>query len=331
MNISIVGTGLIGTSIGLALKAARVKATIVGTDKNYDAANKARKRGALDKAERRLRRAVEDAELVILATPTIAIGEILEYVGPYLAEDCVVTDTASSKGPVLVWADQYLPRSVHFVGGHPIAGKDKSGPDEADANLFQECTYCIVPSRGSSQKAVGTVVQMVERIGAKPYFLNAEEHDSYAAVVTHLPALLSAALMKCVSRSPSWPDIAKVAAPTYKSFTSLASTNPEMNRDMCATNPEGIIHWIDEFVRELQQVRELLASDDDSLKPLDTLFTSAQEERTRWLSGALAHRGQGPVLEGHSLGDQMGELLMGRKLMEMYKRTIRRTEKRDQR
>jgi len=330
VKISIVGTGLIGTSLGLALKASKVKATVVGTDKNYDAANKARKRGALDKAERRLLSAVEGAELVILAAPTMAIGEILEYTGPRLAQDCVVTDTASSKGSVLAWADQYLPSSVHFVGGHPIAGKETSGPDEADANLFKECTYCIVPSQGSSQKAVRTVVEMVERVGAKPFFLNAEEHDSYAAAVTHLPALLSAALMKCTSQSPSWPDIAKVAAPRYKSFTSLASINPEVNRDICATNPQGIVHWIDEFVQELSQLRELLASDDDSLEPLNSLFTGAWQERVRWLSGALAYRQESSPLEGHSFGDQMGELLMGRRLLDMYKRTVRRTEKRDQ-
>lgn len=322
MNITIVGTGLIGTSVGMALKASKVDATIVGTDKHFDNAVKAQKRGALDKAERRLMNAIDGAHVVIIATPVMAIKQTLELIGPELAEGAVVTDTGSTKGSVMAWAREYLPRGVNFVGGHPMAGKETSGPEAAEATLFKGRRWCVIPGKGASEDAVSIVVELVKGMGAIPFYLDVSEHDSFVAAVSHLPMLLSSALVYCTSKSPSWVDISRLAASGYRDVTRLASGDPEMHRDICLTNTVGISHWIDAFIEELQRVKSIIVRE-DSEKELKEFFEGAWENREKWLQGAVTAGQPSPGLQGVSFGQQMGEMFFGTKLMEAQKRLFR--------
>ena len=325
MNITIIGTGLIGTSVGLALKASKLDATIVGTDKHFDSAVKAQKRGALDKAERRLMNAIEGAHVVIIATPVMAIKQVLELIGPELGEGTVVTDTGSTKGSVLAWAREYLPPTVHFVGGHPMAGKETTGPEAAEATLFKGRRWCVLPGKGASEDAVSVVVELVKAMGAVPYYLDVSEHDSFVAAVSHLPMLLSSALVYCTSKSASWVDISRLAATGYKDVTRLASGDPEMHRDICVTNAVGISHWIDAFIEELQRVKGIIVREDNE-KELKEFFDGAWENRERWLHGAVTAGQDVPSTQGMSFGQQMGEMFMGSKLMEAQKRLFRDTD-----
>jgi len=329
MKIAIVGTGLIGTSLGLALKAAKVKATVVGTDGSFGTASKAQKRGAFDKTERRLASAVRDAEIVVLAIPVMAMRETMEFIGTELVEGCVVTDTGSTKEAVLSWAEQELPSTVHFVGGHPLVWTVGSGPEYALADLFQGHPYCIVPSRRASESAVGTVAKLAEWVGAKPFFMNADEHDSYAAGVSQLPVLLSAALVRCTSRSPTWEDISKLAEHGYAAFTSLCTSAPDVNRDMCVSNPERTAAWIDRFIQELLEIREVLANGaDDVAEQLGKLFSGAWDERLRWTSGRVT-RVQGSFEDIPSFGEMALELIIPRKFIERYKKGLQRTKEKE--
>ena len=201
-KITIIGTGLIGTSLGMALKKAQVKAEIVGSDRDRGVANRAQKMGGADSTEPNPLRAVRDARIVVLATPIRAIEEVMKLIGPELEDGCVVTDTGSTKVSVLQWAEENLPSNVSFVGGHPMAGKEESGPDAAQVDLFQGATYCLIPARNTGQDALGTVVNLVEAIGAKPYFIDPVEHDSYVGAVSHLPMILSTVLTRLTSSSP---------------------------------------------------------------------------------------------------------------------------------
>ena len=130
-KITIIGTGLIGTSLGMALKKAQIKAEIVGSDRDRGIANRAQKMGGADSTESNPIRAVKGAKVVVIATPIMTIEEIMKLIGPELDEGCVVTDTGSTKASVLKWAEEHLPSKVSFVGGHPMAGKEISGPDAA--------------------------------------------------------------------------------------------------------------------------------------------------------------------------------------------------------
>ncbi|GAG20296.1 unnamed protein product, partial [marine sediment metagenome] len=142
-RVAIIGLGLIGGSIGLALKRTGPGETeLVGYVRSPEAADKALRLAVVDRVEDDLRVAVDKADIVILATPVMAIKEILAQIGPHLPYGCVVTDTASTKAKVMEWAEEYLPPTVDFIGGHPMAGKEFSGIEAAEASLFEGCIYC---------------------------------------------------------------------------------------------------------------------------------------------------------------------------------------------
>ena len=279
--VAIIGLGLIGGSIGLALKGGEPEAVeLVGYARRPETADRARQLGAIDRVEHSLPSAVGKADLVILATPTMSIKEILSQVGPHLPAGCVVTDVASTKVQVMQWAEESLPQSVSFVGGHPMAGKELSGIEVADADLFKGCAYCIVPGRSASEAAVQTVVDLAHKVGARHVLLNAAEHDQFVAGISHLPLILASALVMATTQSPHWPKMSDVAATGYQSATRLASQHPRMNRDICLTNGENIVAWIDELTKELQRFRSLIAEGDLGL---EEAFEEARQARNAWI------------------------------------------------
>ncbi len=321
-RISIVGLGLIGTSIGMALKAAKNKdLQIVGHDREPTTARAAKSRGAANSVEWSLPACVDGADMVIIAVPVLAIKEVMEQIAPHLPEDCVVTDTGSTKQQVLEWAQDLLPPSAHFIGGHPMAGKEESGPAAADPALFKGATYCVLPSIQAAKWAVRAVLSLVETLGAKPYFIDPQEHDSYVAAVSHLPIALSAALVAATSESPSWAEIARLAASGYRDVSRLASGDPEMNRDICMTNANEISMWIDRAVLKLLELKRGLNERDE--ESVARLFAGVFEEREKLIAGAIRPVDSSPELP--SMGDNMralfvGDLLArkGRDLMERY-------------
>ncbi|MBN2099467.1 MAG: prephenate dehydrogenase/arogenate dehydrogenase family protein [Dehalococcoidia bacterium] len=280
-RVAIIGLGLIGGSVGLALKRAESEAVeLVGYARRPETADRARQLGAIDRIESTLASAVDKADLVVLATPTMSIKEILSQIGPHLPAACAVTDVASTKVQVMQWAEESLPQGVSFVGGHPMAGKELSGIEIADADLFKGCTYCIVPGRGASEAAVQMVVDLVHKVGARHVILNAAEHDRFVAGISHLPLILASALVMATTQSPQWPKMADFAATGYQSTTRLASQHPRMNRDICLTNGENIVAWIDELTKELQRFRTLIAEGDLGL---EQAFERAWQARNAWI------------------------------------------------
>lgn len=280
-RIAIIGLGLIGGSIGLALKRAGSDGVeLVGYARRPETADRALQLGAIDRVEGSLASAVDKAALVILAIPTMSVKEILSQIGSHLPAGSVVTDVASTKVQVMKWAEESLPPGVSFVGGHPMAGKELSGIEVADADLFRGCTYCIVPGRGASDDAVQTIVDLVHKVGARHVFVNAAEHDQFVAGISHLPLILASALVMATTKSPQWSKMSEVAATGYQGATRLASQHPRMNRDICLTNGENIVSWIDDFAKELQRFRGLIAEGDLGL---EQAFDKARQARNAWI------------------------------------------------
>ena len=329
-KIAIVGTGLIGTSIALGLKQAKVQnLELVGTDFERKSRDGAQKRKAFDRMVVAFAAAARDADIVVIATPVMAMRDVLETIAPYLQEGCIVTDVGSSKRVVLEWAEELLPKSVDFVGGHPMAGKESSGPEAADAGLFRGKAYCIIPGARASNQAVSEVTALAEALGATPYFIGAEEHDSYVAAVSHLPFMLSVALVGCTSKSANWGDIAQLASTGYRDLSRLASGDPVMHRDICVTNPEAILAWTDSFIRELYEMRKLLANEEGDAHGPDgeairQVFQEASDARARLLAGAVnpSARSQAVLPEIPSFTENFGRLLLGTKIMEAQKRVF---------
>lgn len=278
-RMAIIGLGLIGGSMGLALRKAKKNGEVVGFARRPEVASRAIERGAVDRAEESLNSAVKGADLVLIATPVIAMKAILAEIGGSLNPGCIVTDVASTKAQVMGWAAEALPPSISFIGGHPMAGKETSGIEAADADLFLGCTYCLIPGARATKEAIDTVADLVKKIGAKPLFIEASEHDSLVAAISHLPIIISTALVSMATKSPSWPEMAKLAATGFRDLTRLASGSPQMSRDICLTNKEPILRWLDEYIHELERFRRLVSSDEG----LEEAFDRAREARQGWL------------------------------------------------
>ena len=311
-RITIIGTGFMGSSMGMALREAyRGKAEIVGYDATTKVHNRAKKSGAVDKAEWNLDKAVAGAGIVILAVPAMATREIFEAIGPHLADGTSVTDMASTKREICTWAEELLPGSVGFVGGHPLAGAGLSGAESAVPTLFRGASYALVTPPTTPQWAVKTVVRLVEDVGAKPFFIDKEEHDSYVAATGHLPAIVSTALMAAAAKSPSWREISRFAADEFRDLSRLASIDPEISLGLCRTNPDMIIYWVTQMIEELEDFRAMIdhESRNEPDGPLMNTFVNAWEARARWTAG-IDPVGF-PRQEIPSVGEGMLQLLLG--------------------
>ena len=283
VRIAIIGLGLIGGSIGLGLKQINEPGwEIVGYVRRSEVASVALKLGAVDKVEMNLECAVKEADLVIIATPVLTIREILSRIAHCLSPRCTITDTASTKLEVMKWAEDLLPPTVGFVGGHPMAGKETYGIQAAEAELFQRCIYCLTPADKTSPQAIDRVENIVRKLGATPFFVDAQEHDNLVAGISHLPMLLSAALVSATTRDVSWNKLSTLAASGYRGLTRLASGNPEVNAHICLSNKQAIIHWIDEYTKELARYRQLV---DVGGRQLEEALTEANRARREWLNG----------------------------------------------
>ena len=259
VQITIVGLGSIGTSMGLALRQADESLFIVGHDKEPRHASTAQKMKAVDKTNWNLLGACEGADLVILAIPMTAIEETLRAVAPYLKEGCVVTDSASLKGQVVQWAEELLPETVSFVGGNPVVVSSGTGPDAADADLFRESLYCITPASSVHPDAVSLVSSLVTLLGGQPYYLDPAEHDGLMAGVEHLPQALALALGRGTMQESVWREMRKLAGGSFERVTALLGEDPDALSSTLLANRDNVVRWLDAYSASLKAVRDLVA------------------------------------------------------------------------
>jgi prephenate dehydrogenase len=288
MHISIIGMGLIGTSLGLALRAANAHTSplgsvqVTGYDNHSGATRTARGRLAIDRQATTMAEAVSDAHLVVLATPVRAIQPILAQLASVLPAGTVVTDVASTKAQVCAWARALLPDTVDFVGGHPMAGREQAGGAAAAPELFQGAIYCLTPHPSARQHALDTVEALVTTVGARPYYIDPDEHDAYVAGVSHLPFLLSTILVEATGRSPGWKEMSLLAASGFRDISRLASGDVIMHRDICTTNQAALIRWINDTVSLLLDMREYLEQGDETR--IEAVLAHAKQVRDDWLA-----------------------------------------------
>jgi prephenate dehydrogenase len=163
-----------------------------------------------------------------------------------------------------------------------MAGREQSGPDAADPNLFRGAIYCLTPDPDTPRHAIETVEALVAAIGARPYYLDPVEHDAYVAGISHLPFVLSAALVGVTSRSPAWNEMAALAASGFRDISRLASGDAAMHRDICLTNRDALLRWLDETSALLDEYRAALEQHD--AERLHDLFEHARTVREAWLA-----------------------------------------------
>jgi prephenate dehydrogenase len=280
-RIAMLGLGLIGGSLGLALQRAGTARQIAGYDSNPDAAHRALARGAITHMYASPEEAVKQADMVILSTPILAMPELLERIAPQLKPGVLLTDTASTKRQILNWASALLPLNVVFVGGHPMAGSELSGIEAAEVGLFNDCAYCLTPTTQTPPEAITQLSTIVQRIGAHPIVLDAERHDRLVAGISHLPFVLSSALVQVLGKAEDWEDMRSLAAGGFRDMSRLAAGNPTMYRDICLTNKEPILDWLDALAWQLERIRSLIAMNDDDLEPYFAQAKSIREAAYR--------------------------------------------------
>lgn len=282
MRIAIIGLGLIGGSIGLSLnQSGWQQAEIVGYARRQEVGSLALELGAVHKIESSLQKTVNHANIVVIATPVLTIKDIFAEIADYLDTDSIVTDTASTKFQVMRWAETLLPKKTNFIGGHPMAGKEVSGISMARADLFQNCAYCLTPALQIRRTATEIVEEMVRRLGAVPLTIDAQQHDNLVAGISHLPLLLSVALVLATTKNPSWQQMSQLAASGYRDTTRLASGNPEVNAHICVTNQDAIVSWISLFCHELQSLGKLVAN--GNYNKIEKALSLACKARQEWL------------------------------------------------
>lgn len=322
-RVTIIGLGLIGGSIGLGLRrwgAANKSGNqpaleVTGFDTDLEQQQYAQKVKAIDRGAWDLTKAVADADIIVVATPVAAMKETFEAIAPLLRQGTTVTDVGSTKAEVLRWADEIFPAGIDFVGGHPMAGKTQS-IEGADADLFKGATWCVSPSVRASDEAVRNVLGMIAALNAESFFVDPVEHDGFVAGVSHLPFVLSSALMRTVSQNPSWRDMKTLTAGGFRDVSRLAAGSPTMHRDILLTNQEAVLRWLNEYISTLTDLRDTLVRDPEAAAPwLTDFFTQARDARAEWSTQTTREgellQGTGGELSSESMGQQVGRMLLG--------------------
>lgn len=273
-HVLIVGTGLIGASLGLALRQAKAAATVSGWDRSPQHADEALRRGALDAVRPDLN--AEGADLIVLATPVGAMPELLKRVAATAEPEAIVTDVGSVKAPLLV-AVAGMQRKPVFVGGHPMAGRAQSGPAAASADLFAGARWVLCPEPGDagSIAAAARLAALVTTVGATPVLLDAASHDRQVAAVSHLPQVASSALalagMAALGGDPAG---LALAAGGWRDTTRLAASDPEMWRDICLANRPALTAALTHYAACVERFAAAVAAGDG--EALLGLFRAAQ-------------------------------------------------------
>ncbi len=264
-RLAIIGLQLVGASLGMAVRQAKLFDQVVGYERDWSTSRRARKLGAVDKDFGSVEDAVRDADAVVLTVRPSLMREAFQEMAPLLKPGAVVSDTANTKSQVLRWADELLPRGVSFVGGHPLI--DDTNPDaDPSATLFAGRVYCLTPSVHANAPALEFMRRLVEAVGAEGYFLDLEEHDSFAAAVRQLPLVTAVALADLVTHSESWREISKIAGESFDQQVRLVTGDPGAYQDECFTNKENLGRWLDLYIARLRDMRQRVTAEDPDLE-----------------------------------------------------------------
>lgn len=287
---ALIGTGLIGGSIGLALRENKLVAQVTCYDRDPEAAVEAVACGAADAYAESASLAVKDADLVILAVPVLSTIEILKETLPALKDGVLITDVGSTKGSIMAAVEQLLPPSAAYIGGHPMAGSEEAGIKGADPGLLENAIYVLTPGPQTSPDAVENLSAMLERTGAQPLILDPLSHDRVVALVSHLPHITAAALVQSVAGAGDMELIRTLAAGGFRDSTRIALGNPEVWRDICISNRWALLSALKSFKASLDILEQHLT--EPNADAVQEYLLQARDYRK-----TIPHRGRGILPE----------------------------------
>lgn len=281
-RVAVIGVGLIGGSFALALKQAGACGHVVGAGRNAANVKLALERGILDSVAADAVAAAHGADLVLLAAPVAQFPKIFQDIGSVLNPKAVVTDGGSTKRDVIAAARKGLGRKIaQFVPAHPIAGAEKSGAAAASAELFRGRRVIVTPLPENADSSVRRIEAAWSACGARISRMDAQEHDAVLAAVSHLPHLLAFALVHEIAGRENSEQLFSYAAGGFRDFTRIASSHPEMWRDICLANKDHLLKELSRFEKSLKRIGSLLESGDAAA--LEKLFADARAARDKWI------------------------------------------------
>ena len=273
-RVTIVGVGLMGGSLGMAIKKRNLAREVVGLSYRQSSLIHAIKNKAIDVALTDPKKALRNADFVILAAPVESIIKIFTTISPYLKRGCIVTDVGSAKSEIVEAGERILSAPGFFVGSHPLVGSEKKGANYANADLFQGALCIMTPTEKTNKVAQEKVKFFWTKIGAIVRNVKPEEHDEILAYVSHLPHLLAYGLMDVIPKG-----YLDYASTGLKDTTRIASSSAGMWSDICLSNSKNVIKSLDELTKQLSEFRRAIIKNDRKI--LMNFFTKAKEKRDR--------------------------------------------------
>jgi len=256
-EVAIVGVGLIGGSLGLAIKELPDAPQVVGTSRSAKTIDKALEVRAIDRGTTSIKDAVANADIVFIATPISTIVDMIKNIAPCLKAGAIVTDVGSTKNRIVRSVEAFLPDNLHFIGGHPMAGSEQQGVSFATATLFKNSYYLLTPTDNTDTVAFKKLHSLLASIGSQVLAIDPEKHDKIVSIISHLPHILSASLVNLANRQTREnKSLLLIAAGGFRDMTRIAASDPNMWRDICVENSDAILMAIEEFRRNLDDFQK---------------------------------------------------------------------------
>lgn len=286
-RVALIGLGLIAGSMSLAMRRGKLAGEIVGYARSKETRDIAREINLVDRVEDTLAAAVKDADLVVLCVPVGAMGAVMEEIAPHLKQGATISDVGSVKKAVFEAIVPSLPEGVHFVGAHPMAGTEHSGPRSGFATLFDNRWCLIVAPEGTDQGAIDQLAALWKGIGSNIEYMDPEHHDLVCAVVSHTPHLIAYTMVGVADdlRRVTDSEVIKFSAAGFRDFTRIAASDPTMWRDVFLTNKEATLEILGRFTEELFALQRAIRMGDG-----DQLFDYFT--RTRAIRRGIIEAGQ---------------------------------------
>lgn len=278
-NVFIVGLGLIGGSLALAIKQRHPDVKVYGYDVKQGGMETACKLNIIDEKVNSFRQGAELADLIILSTPVLAMGKLIKQLaGLSLKENVIITDTGSTKGGIMELASDLGQKGITFIGGHPMAGSHKAGVESAKAHLFENAFYVLTPIPNTSIERIEVLKDWLD--GANSHFLvlDTEEHDYITGVISHFPHIIAAGLVNLAKKNADKnPLVSLLAAGGFRDVTRIASSSPIMWKDIVKQNRINLLDLLDNWMTEMQNIKNILLAEDE--QEIMQFFEDAKEYR----------------------------------------------------
>lgn len=262
-KLTIVGVGLIGGSLALALKESGAVGEVIGVGRGRANLETALELGVVDEFTQELQEGVKDADVVFLATPVLSLPQIAETALPFMKSGAVLTDGGSVKGSVVRDIEPLLPEGIHFVPGHPVAGTEKSGAEAAFSSLYRDKRCILTPTKRTDIEALELIRRMWQMTGSEVVVMDVEKHDRILAAISHLPHMVAYSLVNSVDAYDRYEEnILAYSAGGFRDFTRIASSDPTMWRDIALTNREALVEMMEQFETFFAELKEDVRSGD---------------------------------------------------------------------